>query len=138
MFNRPFDDQTNIRVRLETEAKLHIQQLIKQQKLSLVWSYILDFENSKNPFFDRRFAIEKWAYLACHQVIHSSEVISTAQGFIELGIRSKDALHVACAIMANAEYFLSTDDKLLSKLKKESRIQAINPVNFIKVLDNDY
>lgn len=50
MFNRPFDNQDNIRVRLETESKLHIQNLIKMGQLDLVWSYILDFENSKNPF----------------------------------------------------------------------------------------
>ena len=29
MFNRPFDDQTQIRIRLESEAKLYIQAQIK-------------------------------------------------------------------------------------------------------------
>lgn len=49
-FNRPFDDQKQIRIRLETEAKLEIQQKILQNKIELAWSYILDFENEMNPF----------------------------------------------------------------------------------------
>jgi hypothetical protein len=31
-YNRPFDDQTQIRIALETEAKKHIQQLIIEKK----------------------------------------------------------------------------------------------------------
>jgi len=49
-FNRPFDRQDDITTRLETEAKLYIQNQIKAGTLKLVWSYILDFENSRNPF----------------------------------------------------------------------------------------
>ena len=52
-FNRPFDDQSSHSVRLETEAKLAIQEMIREGHLSLGWSYILDFENSANPFLER-------------------------------------------------------------------------------------
>ena len=41
-FNRPFDDQDQIRIRIEAEAKLFLQKLIDQGKLELAWSYILD------------------------------------------------------------------------------------------------
>ena len=57
--NRPFDNQLDIKIRLETEAKLYIQYLIKKKKLQIVWSYILDFENSKNPFEERKQQIER-------------------------------------------------------------------------------
>ena len=60
-FNRPYDDQSNIRIRLETEAKSYIQNLIKEGKVRLVWSYILDFENAQNPFEERRLRIKKMA-----------------------------------------------------------------------------
>ena len=59
-FNRPFDNQSLIAIRLETEAKLDIQEKIKSGYLSLGWSYILDFENNANPFLDRRIEIQKW------------------------------------------------------------------------------
>ena len=34
-YNRPYDDQTQIRIHLETEAKLHIQDVIKMVILTL-------------------------------------------------------------------------------------------------------
>ena len=40
-----------------------------------------------------------------------------------------DSWHVACAIIAEAEYFLTTDKRLL-KYKTDS-IRMINPVDFI-------
>ena len=48
-FNRPFDDQSSLVIHLETEAKLHIQDLIRQGELSLLWSFVLDYENDANP-----------------------------------------------------------------------------------------
>lgn len=35
-FNRPYDDQTQIRISLETQAKLYIQDLVKKKKLGVV------------------------------------------------------------------------------------------------------
>ena len=59
-FNRPFDDQSQIRIRLEAEAKLRIQEEIRSRKLQLVWSYILDYENAKNPYQERKVRIGGW------------------------------------------------------------------------------
>lgn len=53
IFNRPFDNQKDIRIKIETEAKLYIQEQIKNEKIILIWSYILDFENEQNPFDER-------------------------------------------------------------------------------------
>jgi len=38
MFNRPFDDQSNIKILLETEAKLKIQENIRLGIHELAWS----------------------------------------------------------------------------------------------------
>ena len=35
-YNRPYDNQLQMRIYLETQAKLYIQELIKQKKLKLV------------------------------------------------------------------------------------------------------
>ena len=48
-FNRPYDDQAQSRIRIETEAKVVLQQKIKEGELELLWSSILDFECSKEP-----------------------------------------------------------------------------------------
>jgi hypothetical protein len=59
-FNRPFDDQSQIRIKLEAEAKLKIQADILDGKYALVWSYILEVENMANPFEERKNAILGW------------------------------------------------------------------------------
>ena len=52
-FNRPFDDQTALTIRLETEAKLHIQDAVHAGRFALGWSYVLDYENAANPLEGR-------------------------------------------------------------------------------------
>jgi predicted nucleic acid-binding protein len=134
-FNRPFDDQSQIRIRLESEAKLYIQEKIRQQEIELVWSYILDFENEQNPFEERRKVIEKWKSVAVLDIEETQKLLATANTLLKEGIRAKDALHVASAIEGKASYFLTTDDKLIKKLSDIAEIQVINPVNMVGIID---
>lgn len=137
MFNRPFDDQTALRIFLETQAKLHIQQQIKENQLTLIWSYMLDFENDLNPFDEKRFAIGQWKYIAKEDIPADDVILELAKEIMPLGIREKDALHIACAIFAKADYFLSTDDKLLKKMANHAKIITLDPIQFLKVLTDE-
>lgn len=56
-YNRPYDDQSQIRIYLETQAKLHIQDLIRENRLELVTSYVLDYENSNNRSLQKKATI---------------------------------------------------------------------------------
>lgn len=49
-YNRPYDDQSQIKVSLETQAKLHIQDQIQKKQLELVASYMLRYECGQNPY----------------------------------------------------------------------------------------
>ena len=69
-FNRPFDDQSQTRVRVETDAKLELQTHVSTGKVELIWSYVLDYENAQNPFAERRESILRWR--------------SAAEGVVEL------------------------------------------------------
>jgi predicted nucleic acid-binding protein len=135
MFNRPFDNQSQIRIRLESEAKLYIQDKIKSKVIELVWSYILEIENLQNPHDERRIAIQKWKALSTIKIIENFEVLTHANQLLKFGIKPKDALHVASAVEGKADYFLTTDDKLLSGIKKSNMIETLNPVDYIKVLE---
>jgi hypothetical protein len=48
-YNRPFDDQTQIKIALEKEAKRYIQRLIVDKKIDLAYSFVNRFENSISP-----------------------------------------------------------------------------------------
>ena len=136
-FNRPFDDQTQIRIRLETEAKLYIQEKIRDGTLELVWSYILDYENLANPFEERRNTIQNWKARALIDVDADLEILAKANILREIGLRNKDALHLACAIAAKCDYFVTTDDLLLKKTIDLEDITVIDPPNFIRGVFHD-
>lgn len=44
-------------------------------------------------------------------------------------------MHVACAIKAKAEYFITTDDFIIRSMNKNNEIKVINPVDFIKEIE---
>jgi len=111
--NRPFDDQSHIRIRLESEAKLYLQEKITNRQIEFIWSYILDIENDQNPFEEKRRAIvEKWKKFAIVNISEAESLLKTANKLIIYGIKTKDALHVSSAIAGKADYFITTVDIL--------------------------
>ena len=132
-FNRPYDDQSYLATHLETEAKLFIQQEILKGGFELAWSYILDFENSVNPYDERKNSISKWRDVAVVDIDVSKEVVDRGNLIMQRGVNKKDALHLACAIEAECDYFLTTDKKLLNKAIPG--IISINPLDFIRKLE---
>ena len=134
-FNRPFDDQSSIRVKLETDAKLYVQLMIRTGKIDLAWSYILDFENEANPFFERKYTIEKWRDLSIQNIVENGTILITAAEIKKNGIKPKDALHLACAIEMGCEYFLTTDYILESKAGPIGKIKVLNPIEFTKITE---
>jgi predicted nucleic acid-binding protein len=130
-FNRPFDDQSQARVRLEAEAKLEIQQRIKDKGIELAWSYVLDYENQANPFEERRDVIARWRATAVVDVEETDAVVQQAREIAGGGLRAKDALHVACAMAAGCDYFLTTDDFVVKRMRGFTGIAVKDPAQFI-------
>jgi len=127
-FNRPFDNQDQLRIRLETEAKLDIQARLLRGELELAWSYILDFENAANPFSERREEIAWWRGVAKVDVVEAPEAVRCAGRLAQRGVSPKDALHVACAVEGRCDVFLTTDDRLLRDLAAFGGVRCCNPV----------
>lgn len=136
-FNRPFDDQSDLIVRLQTEAKLHVQEMIREGTLFLVWSAIMDIENSANPDLNRKVAIADWQQLGVEDVSANERVEAAAEALSRIGVKPMDALHVACAMEASAEYFLTTDNALLRKMAKHDSICVVDPVDFVRRLKGE-
>lgn len=134
-FNRPFDDQSQLKIYLETQAKLAIQEKILSGEYSLVWSYILDYENVQNPHDTIKREINKWQTLSEWSIAESTVVLEKARLLRQSNIEVKDALHVACAISAGVDYFITTDRKLLNQLLGHTEIRAVNPITFIEETD---
>jgi len=112
---------------------MNIQQWVLDGKLELVWSFILEYENDKNPFIERRRQIEKWQNVAVIDCSLTGEILNKSKAFMLLGLREKDSYHVACAIAANADYFITTDTKILNK--GISEIKVVSLVDFVYLVE---
>ncbi len=130
-YNRPYDDQSQIRIELETQAKLKIQRLIKDRQIELVSSYMSLYECGENP--DKAKAalitdfIDNFSSIFVG-IANKEKIEAMAKEIMTTGIKYKDACHVAAAIIAKADYFVSTDIRLLKY--KTDQIKLINPIDY--------
>ena len=89
-YNRPYDDQSQIRISLETQAKLYIQNLVKDKQIELVTSYILEYENGKNKFGKRKQVIAEFMetnesyYVGIER---DSDVAKIAEPIMQTGVK---------------------------------------------------
>jgi predicted nucleic acid-binding protein len=129
-FNRPFDEQTQLKIRLETEAKIDVQQKILDGRYELAWSYVLDYENGLNPFPERKHRIVFWKNIAVVTCDETETILSEAEKLLVAGVKMFDALHIACAKYMNCDYLLTTDIRLLKK--KISVMRVADPIEFVR------
>jgi len=141
IYNRIFDDQGQLRIRLETMAIDMIFELIEKGQYQLYWSFMLEDENEDNPFLHRRSYIKKLSRICSVSVTPGPKIKETAKKIMEnCNIRVKDALHLACAIYSQCDYFITCDDKLIRTISSnEANLNQIlkstklmNPVDFLR------
>ena len=130
-YNRPFDEQTQLKVRLETEAKLRVQAMMRDGKVEYAWSDILSQEVFDNPFPYRREKILEWRHGAVCTVEMTTDVIADADELAEKGLKAADALHVASAAAADCDYFITTDIRLLRRIRQFKVTRILNPMEFL-------
>ena len=141
-YSRPFDDQTQSDIQAEANAFLEIIAEVKNGKLLLLGSDILDFEVHNVLNEEKRTWIEDYLSL-CHMHIENSEDLLNLGKQIQADchLRARDALHIASAIIGQARYFLSCDKKVtemkqarcyrrLAKTYRKEYFSAKNPVLF--------
>jgi predicted nucleic acid-binding protein len=133
-YNRPFDDQSQIRIYLETQAKLYIQRLIRDGRLQLATSYVSRYENGNSPHTSNKITIERFfENTATFVDVDRADIIGKrAEEIMQFGVKSKDALHIACAIEADCDYFITTDDEILKKYKS-NEINVYSPIEFLNI-----
>ena len=137
-YNRPYDTADQLTVVLEAQCKLYIQQLVKDGFITLVSSYMVRYESSQNPYAERRENIE--AYIRQYSSVYVSderkeEIEQTAADIMRTGVKFKDACHVASAIYAKCNYFITTDKRLLKY--KSPQIKLVTPIEFVLLLEGE-
>ena len=132
--NRPFDDQTQDRIHLESEAILSILNYSRTAGWSVIGSETIDFEISKIPDHEKRLMVQILSTMHDARVKVDAEVEQRALELKRVGLKPLDALHVACVEKAKAEVLLTTDDNLLSKAVQNKRMLKVkieNPLRWV-------
>ena len=135
---RPFDDQNFPRIAEEAKAQIFIEEQIRLRKVELATSYMLHYENLQCPRKQRREHVARFlkSHTSNYVNVGSAEIVmAKAEKFISEGIKQKDAYHLASAILAECDYFLSVDDRLLKYNADE--IIMMNPIDFLKILEEN-
>lgn len=133
-FNRPYDDQNQFKIKIEIEAKLIIQEKIKNKELDLIWSFILDYENSRNIDKLKQHEIYQFEKYSKEYFFGYETTLGGAEILIKMGFKKMDALHLISAIQSKCNYFITTDKRILNKDELISEIKIINPVEFVILL----
>lgn len=135
--NRLFDDISQERVKIEAEAVSNLLDKIEEGSINLIWSSVVDYENSKSPNQEQRDWVHSWKDYSMIEVEATKKVHDESKSLIEFGLRSKDALHVASAIAGKANYFVTTDDGILKKRDRISSIKVLSPVELLDIIENN-
>ncbi len=133
--SRPFDDQSQARIRLETEAVLTVFARVQTGDWIWVRSSVLDAEMDRTPDPELRARIRLFDSYPHRAVRPDLKPEERARELHGLGIQAFDALHLACAEGSGADVFLTTDDRLLHqalRLTDQLRVRVANPLAWIE------
>lgn len=134
VYNRPFDDQQQPRIWLETMALSVILQMIESGDGVLVTSSVVSYETSKNPHTERRAWVRRVSALAGEFVNVHPAIRQRATVLERSGIKALDALHVACAESVAADFLLTCDDQLIRRYTQfgNTNMNITDPVTFVR------
>ncbi|MBI5651761.1 MAG: PIN domain-containing protein [Chloroflexi bacterium] len=134
---RPLDSKTQIRLILEADAILGILTLVESKTIELIASDVLLTEINRQPNFTRQeYGLEVLAK-ATTFVRFNARVERRAGELQMFGIKPLDALHLASAEEAQADYFCTCDDRLLKKAKAIPNLntRVVSPIELAEEVD---
>ncbi|HEU0292281.1 MAG TPA: PIN domain-containing protein [Anaerolineales bacterium] len=135
VLNRPFDDQSQERVRLETEAIILLLSRLERKEWTWLGSQALNLEIDKTPDVEHQSRLRRVVEFVGSSVEIGEKELERANELQKAGFVGFDAVHLACAESGKADVFLTTDDRLLKlakRLAKKLRVKVENPLDWMK------
>jgi len=135
---RPHDDQSQVRIYLEAQAILALITLFEQGKIELLSSESLYYEAERTPKPSRRKSILNLLAEIPRYVETTDAVVHKAETYRDAGVKPLDALHLATAVEAEADYFCTCDDRFLKRAKglETGSVQVVSPLGLIAALES--
>lgn len=141
IYNRIFDDQTQMRIRFESMAINILFGLVEKGRYDLMWSYVLEYENNRNPYMERKINIKSITTLCKGTIKPSDNIVLIAKDIAKnSNTKDKDSLHLAAAVENGCKYFITCDDKFIKTIKRNreslkdiiGNVKLYNPIDFLR------
>ncbi len=137
--NRPFDDQTQPRIRVETAAITAIFERIDSGQWQQCSSEMALIEIDATSDLVRFHRVRMLLPEPRHIIELSDQLFCRATEIEQIGFKPADAVHLAAAEFAGADVLLSCDDRLCriaNRRRNNLRVTVSNPVDWLKELDD--
>jgi predicted nucleic acid-binding protein len=137
-YSRPSDDQTQLRVRRESEAILDILESAARGDLTIIGSDAVQDELNAIRDPDRRLGAIGLAAFSAEHVYLDEELRRRGETLERIGLRGYDSVHVACAEAAGADVLLTTDDAMIRRarrLQQQLAVRVANPVSWLEEIE---
>ena len=133
-FQRGFDDPRQIRIQMEALACQEIFVRAEENKVRLVWSFMHEDETILCPFPERKYEVLRLAALCSVREGPREGIYKLSESLEKMGrLSAKDAIHLACASYAEADFFLSCDNRLVKQAERLGLEMVFrNPVDYIR------
>ena len=130
-FNRPFDDQSQDKVRLEAEAVISILKRCANGEWKLVGSDMIRLETMKSQDHVKKQKVLLLCEGIAEEIQYNAQIKARAAQLRVNGVKLLDSLHLAFAEYADVDAFLTTDTRLLKvAVRYDMKIRIDNPVNY--------
>ncbi len=132
-YNRPFDDLTQERIRIESETIMWVLKEGQSGNCEIIASAALSSEISRISNIERQQNVMRLYQIAGNYVNFTENIKRRAEKIRSISrIQTFDSYHIASAEEANADVLLTTDDKLVRMAARiKLNVKVMNPLQFL-------
>jgi predicted nucleic acid-binding protein len=140
VYCRPLDDQSQPRVKAETDAFLEILERVEKKEITLASSDILIAEVRRISNPPKRRLVELYVARCSQHIPASLEVVQIAHELVkQCQLKPKDAFHIASACQGRIRFFLTCDDRVTKKHERIAKateqlgfaVEVLTPIEFL-------
>ncbi|MFP3042677.1 PIN domain-containing protein [Treponema primitia] len=137
--NRPFDDQTQDKIHIESDTIMAILWKCFYGKWLLIGSDIVTYEIMKTPDLNKRNEVLNIYSIKKDTVSFNGEIQNRALELQKHGLKAMDSLHFASAEYKNVSVLLTVDKDFVTIAKQiKSSLLIENPVTwYMKEIENE-
>jgi len=140
-YSRLYDDQTQVKIYMESEAILNIFNISKQKNDDIVGSPALDLEIDQIDNIEKREKI-KYFYnqMITEKIDYTENVLARVKNLSEqTKIKTLDSFHLSFAENSKVDVLLTTDTKFEKACAKlDLKIKVSNPLKYLlEVIQDD-